>query len=218
MNAFRGLSTSAFKPTNGSFALVYDFAHRSRSLSTTMYRTTSQRVTAGLLPMAWPLVLLCAAFALKWWSLSASLKGLTFLLGPIAGIVSAFTGESWSIASANGYLFPGLGMVIDRSCSGIQFLVVSWAAFAGLFLLRSGSNAIGARSVLLMAAAGYVLTLLVNSGRILSMVWIERIGLTLGPTQHEAFGGLLYVIILCIACLLLDRHLRHSPPAHALLP
>ena len=149
--------------------------------------------------------------------MSASLEGLNFLLGPIAGIISAFTGESWSTSTANGYLFSGLGIVIDRSCSGIHFLVASWVTFAGLFLLRSGGKSIGAGSVLLMAAAGYVLTVLVNSGRILSMVWVERIGINLGPTQHEAFGGLLYVIILCIACLLLDRHLRHSPPPHALL-
>ncbi len=182
-----------------------------------MYRTTSQRVTAGLLPKAWPLVLLSAAFALKWWSMSASLEGLSFLLGPIAGVVSAFTGETWSASTTNGYLFPGLGIAIDRSCSGIHFLVVSWATFAGLFLLRSGSKSIGARSVLLMVATGYILTLLVNSGRILSMVWVQRIGITLGPTQHEAFGGLLYVIVLCLACLLLDRHLHRSSPPHALL-
>ncbi|MBX2982673.1 MAG: exosortase K [Flavobacteriales bacterium] len=182
-----------------------------------MYRTPSQRIIAGLIPNAWPLVLLCAALLLKWWSTSASLEDLTFLLGPIARIVSAFSGETWSIAEGNGYLFPALGIVIDRSCSGIHFLVVSWATFAGLFLLRKDKSRIRSRTVLLMAAAGYALTVVVNSGRILSIVRVQQMGITLGPTQHEAFGGLLYVIVLCLACLLLDRHLRHSPPPHALL-
>lgn len=182
---------------------------RSRFLSSPTRRTSQ---------IFWPLVFLASAFALKWWSISASVESLAFLLKPIAWIVSAFTGESWSIAAGSGYLFPGLGIVIDRSCSGIQFIVVAWATFAGLFLLRSGTRTAGARSVLLMAAAGYALTVVVNSGRILSMVSVQRLGVTLGPTQHEAVGGLLYVIVLCLACLLLDRHLRHPPPPHALFP
>lgn len=150
--------------------------------------------------------------------MTASEEDLAFLLRPVAAVVSTITGASWQGTAGNGYLFPGLGIVIDGSCSGIQFLVVSWATFAGLFLLRSGKRAVGAGSVVLMAAAGYALTLLVNSGRILSMVTVQQLGVHLGPTQHEVVGGLFYVIVLCLACLLLDRHLHRSPPPHALLP
>lgn len=156
--------------------------------------------------------------AVQWWSQSASLSDLNFLVRPVASTISAFTGRSWDVAMGQGYLFSDLGIIMDRTCSGIHFMVVSWITFAGLFLLNRNKRTIGVGGALLLACAGYLLTLLVNSGRVLSMIWAGQLGFPLGPTQHEAYGGLLYVTSLCLVCILLERLYRPPTTTHALLP
>lgn len=157
------------------------------------------------------LALLGVAFGVKWWYRTATLDELGFVLRPVAGAVGLFTGVPYDLVPGEGYVFRELGMVIDRSCSGINFLVIVWITFAFLLLRRAAAGCVAPHMAVLAGVAAYLLTLLANTGRILCMVALEQQGYHPGPKQHEALGAFFFISILLLASLALDRSLQHRP-------
>ena len=157
-------------------------------------------------------LLLCGAVLLKWWYRSATLEDLAFVLRPVSGLVSLFTGEAYLYRPQEGYLFPGLRILIDRSCSGINFMVIATATFALLVVRRTDGGCARPLLALLTAFGAYALTIGANAGRILFMVWSQRMGLHLAPTAHEAVGAAFFLIALLLASLLLRHLLARTTP------
>ncbi|MBK9147845.1 MAG: exosortase K [Flavobacteriales bacterium] len=158
-------------------------------------------------------LLLAGAFALKWWYREATAHELGFVLRPVSALVAMLTGTAAVHEAEGSFLFPVLGIRIDRSCSGINFLVIATACFALLILRRTDAGC--ARPLLAALAVGgaYALTIAVNAGRISTMAFAKQLGLHLAPRAHEAVGAFFFVSALLVAALLLNRLLR--PPARA---
>lgn len=163
-------------------------------------------------------VLLAAAFALKWWYRAADVNDLHFVLKPVASLVGLLSGEAWTLVPGEGYVFPGIHVLIDRSCSGINFLVIASASFAFLLLRRADAGCSAPLLAALAVGGAYVLTVLVNSGRILVLIALQRLALPVSPVMHEAIGAFFFLASLVLATLLFDRHLRTTPPPHAQAP
>lgn len=159
------------------------------------------------------LLLLAFAFGLKWWYSTARLEDLGFMLRPVAELVRAVSNVPFQVDPDRGFLFPGLGIAIDRSCSGINFLVILVATLS-LTILKQGNGGC-ARPLLAALTAGgaYLLAIVVNAGRILTMAWAQHAGLHLSPRGHEAVGALFFLAALALAALLLHRLItrRHVP-------
>ena len=153
--------------------------------------------------------LLIIALLLRRWSHQADVADLAFLLRPTATAISLFTDAPWTLVPDKGHAFTTLGMIIDRSCSGITFLITAWATFTFLLLRRAPSVRSGILGSAVAGLAAYLLTLTVNTGRILAMVMLDQQGLALGTKQHEAFGAFYFIGALLAACLLLDRTIRN---------
>jgi exosortase K len=160
-------------------------------------------------------MMLTAAFALKWWYRSATVDELAFVLLPTTTIVGLLANEAWTFIAGEGFLFPGSGILIDRSCSGVNFLVITAATFA-FVILRHRDAGCGRPLLALLAVAGaYGLTVLANSGRILTLMGLERIQLHLSPAAHEVLGAFFFLASLLLATLLLQHIISRPPPAHA---
>ncbi len=153
-------------------------------------------------------LLLCGAFGLKWWYRTTSVDELAFLLKPVAGIIGLLSGEEWHWVGGTGALFPGAHVLIDRSCSGINFLVITAATFAFLLLKRPDAGCSRPLLAVLSVGGAIALTVLANSGRILAMLWLQRAGIHLAPTAHEAVGAFFFLAALLLASLALDRWLQ----------
>ncbi|MFN6177719.1 MAG: exosortase K [Flavobacteriales bacterium] len=162
--------------------------------------------------------LLAAAFALKWWYRTATVDDLELLLGPVAHLVALLGNTAFVEVAGEGYFFPDLNMVIDRSCSGTNFLVIATATFAFLVLKSTNGGCLRPMLALLMLPAAYTLTVLTNTGRILSMVALQRLGHTPSALLHEALGAAVFLIALILATLLLDRSIHRTIPSHASFP
>jgi exosortase K len=169
---------------------------------------TKAAVPSRLKTIVLALVLLGTAVAVKWWYRTATLDDLAFVLRPVAEAITLFTGSPWTLVPAEGYVFRELGMVIDRSCSGINFLVIVWITFAFLLVRRSAAGCVAPYMAVIAGAGAYVLTLLANTGRILCLVALEQQGHHAGPKQHEALGAFFFISILLLASLALDRSLQ----------
>lgn len=156
-------------------------------------------------------VLLFGAFAIKWWYRDANVDDLGFVLRPVCAMVSAIAGATSSYDPASGHLFPALGIRIDRSCSGINFLVIATACFALVIMRRPDAGCARPLLAVLAFVAAYALTVLVNAGRIVTMAWAKQSGLHLAPRAHEAVGAFFFLGALLVAVLLLQRLLTRRP-------
>lgn len=172
-----------------------------------MYTDKRKTIVLGAL-------LLAAAFALKWWYRTATVEQLGFVLTPVATFISLLTGASHSFVPGQGHLFPDLGILIDRSCSGVNFLIIATASFTFQWLRRADAGCARPILVIIIGIGAWVLTMLANTGRILSMVHLEKLGAHLGPTAHEALGAFFFLATLLLASLALDRLLAHHRNAH----
>lgn len=156
-------------------------------------------------------ILITAAIALKWWYRNATVDELSFVLRPVSALVSAITGAESSYDPVLGHLFPALGIRIDRSCSGINFLVIATICFALVILRRPDAGCMRPLLALLACGGAYALTILVNAGRIVTMAWAKQGGLHLAPQAHEAVGAFFFLGALLVAVLLLHRLLSAMP-------
>ena len=154
------------------------------------------------------LVAAAAAMALV---LRQPASDLTFLITPVAKVLGWFEGEAYAY-EGGGMAFRGMGIVIDRSCSGATFLIVLLTVSA-LLVWRSRANAHRAYAwavVLLLLA--YPVTLVVNSARIIGILQVQRMLGPLSSASHEALGAFLLLGFLLIFSLLATRLMR---PAYA---
>jgi exosortase K len=160
-------------------------------------------------------VLLTLAFGLKWWYRSASMEELGFMLRPVAWLVQLASGDPFVYDPVRGYLFHGLGIAIDRSCSGINFLVIAVSALSLIILQRGDGGCAHPLLALLASGGAYLLAIVVNSGRILTMAWAQRAGLHFSPRAHEAIGAFFFLFALILAAIALHHLLSRRPsPSH----
>lgn len=169
-----------------------------------------QHPISRLRPLLLPILLLTAAFAVKWWYRTASMEDLAFMLRPVAAMVSMITGEVYSVVDGSGYYFPDLHVLIDRSCSGVNFMIITAATFSFLLVRRPRAGCISPLLAIVATFGSYGLTLFVNSSRIITMVHFQRLGIQMGPTVHEALGVFFFLVALLSASLLLDRTLTRT--------
>jgi exosortase K len=157
-------------------------------------------------------LLLAAAFALKWWYRTATVEQLGFVLTPVTTLIGLLSGSPGTFVPGQGHLFPEFGILIDRSCSGVNFLIITMAAFTFLWLRRVDGGCGRPFFVGFVVIGSWVLTVLANTGRILLMIHIQKFGIHPGPTVHEALGAFFFLASLLLTSILFDRLLpRHHP-------
>lgn len=172
-----------------------------------MPATATDRLPAFVLPA----LLLLAAFGLKWWYRTATVEELGFVLRPVVTLVGLISGESWTFSSEQGYLLPTLNVLIDRSCSGVNFFVITAATFAVIVLKNTNGGRARPLQAVIAAIAAYGLTILANTGRILVMIRLDHLQLHPSPRVHEAIGAFFFLFALLLATLALDRLIsRHT--------
>ncbi len=132
--------------------------------------------------------LLC--FALKWHYSHAALGQLRYILDPTGWLVELLSGHVFRFEAGVGIASQSAQLAITRACAGVNFLIVCFAmlAFTGLRSLKSWRSQVGWLAAALSAA--YVLTLLVNSLRILWALHLHR--------EHRVEGTVLYLVALCV--------------------
>jgi len=148
--------------------------------------------TAGSLVINVTLMTVTAVlcFALKWHYSHAALSQLRYILDPIGWIVELVSGHAFRFEAGVGIASQSARIAITRACAGVNFLIVCFAmlAFIGLRSLKSWRSQVGWLAAALTAA--YVVTLLVNSLRVLWALHLHR--------EHRVEGTVLYVVALCL--------------------
>jgi exosortase K len=139
----------------------------------------------------------------KWWHQTATAEDLLFLLAPTDTLVSAAIGEPGVWQVGEGYLHQGHQMIINASCSGFNFFVLSFLMLGWLLLNRW--TAWWPLAIAFILA--WPLTILANTSRILTISLLSSAqpnGLSSG-VWHEVQGAFVYFSILVIAAAVLQR-------------
>jgi exosortase K len=140
---------------------------------------------------------------------------LAWLLRPTAALVALLSGLEFFSHGVEGFHNAARNVLIAPACSGVNFLAICLVtgALPGLMRLRSLAGQLG--WLLLIAASAYLLTLLVNTGRILLAIELLQLDvygeLLTRERLHRVEGVVIYYLFLCFFSAALSTMLNPAP-------
>jgi len=167
----------------------------------------------GLPWLSWGMAML-AAFGLKLGYSRASAEDLGWILVPTARAVGGLRGETLTLISGAGWTAPDGSYTIAPACAGVNFLILVLVVSVLGFAHRLSSP--GQRLAWWLAALtwAYLLTIAVNTLRILAAVELYRLGSEAwlaGEQAHRLLGTVLYLGALWGVFGALDRLTAQRP-------
>lgn len=132
----------------------------------------------------------------------ASAQGLLFLLAPITFLVSAFTGIAFAYDEAVGYVSLQTGIIIGKSCAGMNYLILLYAmtvvSFLHYFNKLTGKILFQGCAL----AGSWLLCVYATAARIIISIPMLSAGNSLPflktDTAHKIVGIVVYVTILLL--------------------
>ncbi|WP_178989281.1 exosortase K [Winogradskyella schleiferi] len=134
----------------------------------------------------------------------ATNDALIFILKPISKAVSLVSNVNFQYANEFGFYFEELNITIDKSCSGINFWLISFVVFATLLVKICNSNFQKIIVIPLSLLATYILTLFANTSRILTSIFIEKQTNFNYSWLHQAEGVFIYLSFLILVYMILN--------------
>lgn len=148
-----------------------------------------------------------AAYGLKLHYSRASAEDLAWILGPTARAVGWLRGETL-LSSPVGWMAPDGSYFIAPACAGVNFMILALTVSVLGFAHRLRSLGPRLSWWLFSLSGAYVLTIAVNTLRILAAVELYRLGPVAGLTPeqaHRLLGTVLYLGALWGLFRILDR-------------
>lgn len=142
---------------------------------------------------------------------------LTFIIKPTDKLVGLLTGSHSVYLSESGYYHEHLNIIIDKSCSGFNFLILCFLLFTYLTVKHFDKALSKILTVPTALIGAYLLTIFVNTSRIIASIVVQtqtkNIFLNQQYIIHEAIGIITNLSFLILAYILLDKFLinkRHN--------
>lgn len=137
----------------------------------------------------------------KLYYIDATEADLFFLLKPVDIFVSLTTGCESIFLKDTGYWYESLNIIINKSCSGGNFLIM---VYVMLFFLFIQHKKIRLRLIPWLLLLAWILTLFVNSSRIITSLFINS-SLPLFFRNHLAEGIFIYFLYLTGIYIITDK-------------
>lgn len=160
-----------------------------------------------------------AAFALfivlKFSFAYADNDGVLFLTQPTNSVVSLITDSDARYSNEVGFYHEELNIVIDKSCSGFNFWILIFLIFLFTALKTIQAKRLKSLAFVLILIGAYLITIMVNSSRILtSMILNETVG-NQYAWMHQAEGAFIYFSFLILFYVLFNYSLKKFSKNHA---
>jgi exosortase K len=159
------------------------------------------------------LVALGLFILLKFGFTIADNNDLIFLLKPTDAFVGLLTGSQSVYLPDNGYYHEKLNIVIEKSCSGFNFWILSFLVFtysAVKYFDRPLHKILMIPTALVCA---YLLTVFVNASRIFASIVVRNQTINSLPNQqylmHESVGIITNLSFLVLVYYLMEKFLKH---------
>ncbi|MEP7149607.1 MAG: exosortase K [Acidobacteriota bacterium] len=115
------------------------------------------------------------AFALKSFYSTASVNDLRWILAPTASLVELITSTHFEFESHAGYMSSDHTFLIAASCSGVNFLIISFVMLTLAKISRSWPRNIEWRFFPIAMLVAYLTTLLANTTRIVAALSLQKL-------------------------------------------
>lgn len=139
---------------------------------------------------------------------------LLFLLYPTDWLVGLLTGSASVYTPENGFFHGRLNMVVDKSCAGFNYWVLSFLLFTYLAVNHLKNNKEKASALFFALLGAYFFTIFVNASRIFVTIIVQPKTQHLLPNHqhlvHEAIGVVTNLTFLVLAYMLLEKILKRK--------
>lgn len=159
---------------------------------------------------------LIICFGLKYYYSKAGSDELEWILAPTAWWVKVLSGVPFERDPHLGFVNHALQFIIAPSCSGINFMIITFSTLLFSFLHRMGT--VMGRLLWLAISLGlaYVLTVLVNGFRIILSIWFLGLDIYNGwitPERvHMLEGTVIYFVSLFVIYSIAGEITKHFTP------
>lgn len=155
-----------------------------------------------------------AAYGLKAFYSGANADALRWVLAPTCWLVGRLAGVELIDEAGAGFISHAHHIVVGPACSGVNFLVICFAALFFSLAHRLGSPGRRLGWLLASLAIAYAATILTNTLRVVLAIQLYRLdiyGSALTPARlHRLMGTVLYGLSLVGVHRLAERWLRRS--------
>ena len=151
------------------------------------------------------------AFGLKYHYSKAGSDELIWILTPTARLVEWTSGIHFEYEAQTGFVNTAQSNIIAPSCAGVNFLIVAlcMAAFCGLHLFRR--QMVKLFWLTISGLNAYILTIAVNTLRIISSLYMYRMDIYGGwltpERMHRLTGIVIYFFFLCLFYMIINKGL-----------
>jgi len=155
---------------------------------------------------------------LKFWFSDADNNGLIFLLFPTDKLTGLMTGSASVFISDKGFYHEKLNIIIDKSCSGFNYLLLCLLLFVYLLIKHIDKPLYKFLVIPASFIISYLITILVNSSRIFISIVIQNQTLRVLPNHqnliHASIGTITYLTFLiltfCLTEYILNQRKKHE--------
>ena len=135
---------------------------------------------------------------------------MLFILKPVNILFSLFTGHIAEYSSETGYFYDKLNIIIDKSCSGYNFMLLTFVLVYTGILKYISSDRTKYLSLPVVMIIAYIYTIIVDISRIIISYLIQRKMAFHNEWMHEVTGIFVYLFAL-ISIYLLVQYLMKKP-------
>lgn len=140
---------------------------------------------------------------------------LIFLLKPTDKIVGLLTGSHSIYFSDKGYYHDNLNILIEKSCSGFNFLLLCFCMLTFLFLKYSDRTFLKYLTIPFALIVSYFLTIFVNASRIFVSIIMQQQANNFLPDRphlilHELVGVITNLTFLILIYIVSEKFLTNK--------
>ncbi len=116
-----------------------------------------------------------------------------FLIYPVKVMLELQSSVKGVLVDGSSYYFSELNIIIDRSCSGANFLIISFLMILYYAQLHLQKNRLKLLALPVSLVGAYLFTLLVNTSRIFISLYLNQTFLGNIHWLHEVEGAFIYL-------------------------
>ena len=163
-----------------------------------------------------PYYLIVAGFFifLKFLYSHATTDEIIYLLQPTNFIIELISNSESQYLPSQGYYNSHLNILIDKSCSGFNFLMLCYLMLVFSIVSKLQNNLSKVIVLPLLLLSSYLLTIFINSSRIMISIFIRELGFSdfiiNESWLHQLEGTFVYLFFLIIVYLTIDTLFKTS--------
>ncbi len=167
---------------------------------------------AGKSGLVYFLMLLAIFVYLKYWHSLVGTAELYFLLWPVSFLLELTTNAPASYDSEFGFVFEGLGIVLDRSCSGFNFLLICFLMLGFSVLPQWIDGASRVLMIPLLLLFAYLACVVANFSRVMLLLKLPVSWELRWEWLHAGIGAGVYLSTLMLIFLFFTQMKSERQP------